>query len=336
MSKKGRKTSFGGVAALFGDDDDDNNSYATVPKNTASRAAKASYGGVGAIFSQPEEPQTQQRRAQPSFGGVAAMFGDDDDSNFQPATQVRPAGRQASFGGVAALFGTDDNDEVGAVPVNNTPSQPPSNKKNQTRKASFGGVATLFADQEEDTAPPPVPASSAAGTGNITNLFSSGPSKTSRPAAQNKSPSEGLGSLPQMKNKKKSGGKRGKRDPSISGIAAIFETDDDSDEAQKQTAKAQAKDRTETIHKDLEDQIEKFRNKADKLNIQCERESDRNEDLKQKIKQLKEQQETLIASKMELVASTAREMERMRDVMKSMCTPPQSAEESTERAATVG
>lgn len=329
MSAKGRKTSFGGVAALFGDDDE-NDSFNPVPKNTS--RSKPSYGGVGAIFSQPDQDEQQPtRRAQPSFGGVAAMFGDDDDNNFEPAKQIRPAGRQASFGGVAALFG-DDDDGVGTAPVNNTPSQPqPPSKQSQVRKASFGGVATLFADQEDDHAPPPAPASSATGTGNITNLFSSGPSNTSKPAAQ-KSPSEGLGSLPAVGKKKKKGKeKRGKRDPSISGIASIFDNEDDSDEAQKPTAKAQAKDQAEQIHKELNDQIEKFRNRSDRLALQVEAENARTEELQQTIKRLLEEQESLIASKMKLVASTAEEMQRMRDVMKSI--PRAQTEE--QKAATV-
>lgn len=321
-SKK-KQPSFGGVAGLFGEDDGDDG-VGAVPSGRVKKKAAPSFGGVAAMFGDgdDEKPPSQiitkpkkPAGRQASFGGVAALFGDDDDDGAGPAAPGGKArGKQASFGGVASLFGSEETINIGGA------GKPPANKG--ARQQSFGGVASLFGTSGEDEDEP-------APSKGISDLFSG--SKSSAPAAAPApAKSEGLGALPK---KKETAGKqrKGKRDPSVSGIASLFGDDDDDEQQDLKSEKQDTGVKEAEIHADLKNQTEALQKKAKQTEMQLDLQKTKKEDLERKIKRMQATRDALAKSKQMLAQMTAVEMDRMRSIILQGYTAPSD----NEKAATI-
>jgi len=352
MSGRTKQPSFGGVAALFGDEDED--------KQTNRKKKQPSFGGVAGLFGEDDGDAGAatvapiKKKAAPSFGGVAAMFGEENDE--APPTQIitkpkKPAGRQASFGGVAALFGDgtkDDeedgagpaapgnrahgkqasfggvaslfggSDEVGKVksqPAQPPPAQPPANKGGG-RQQSFGGVASLFGsakDEDEDEPAPPA-------SKGISDLFSSGAGAASAGKQTTQTKPEGIGALPPKKSEPKKQ-RKGKRDPSVSGIASLFGDDDDDEQPDLKSENKDSGVKEAEIHKDLKNQSEALKQKQRQIDMKLDLQKTKKEDLEAKIKKLQAKRDALANSKVMLVQMTAMEMDRMRSIILSGYEP---------------
>jgi len=341
MSGRTKQPSFGGVAALFGDEDED--------KQTNRKKKQPSFGGVAGLFGEDDGDAGAgavapiKKKAAPSFGGVAAMFGEDNDE--APPTQIitkpkKPAGRQASFGGVAALFGDDEEDGAGpAAPgnrahgkqasfggvaslfggsdevgkVKSQPAQPPANKGGG-RQQSFGGVASLFgSDKDEDEPAPPA-------SKGISDLFSSGAGAASAPKQTTQTTPEGIGALPPKKSEPKKQ-RKGKRDPSVSGIASLFGDDDDDEQPDLKSENKDSGVKEAEIHKDLKNQSEALKQKQRQIDMKLDLQKTKKEDLEAKIKNLQAKRDALANSKVMLVQMTAMEMDRMRSIILSGYEP---------------
>lgn len=288
MSGRTKQPSFGGVAALFGDDEEDAGS---APKS---------------------------KKKQPSFGGVAGLFGDDDGDEVGDVSKSAsytnppaPGKKKAapSFGGVAAMFGDDGEDEKPPSQIITKP------KKAAGRQASFGGVAALFGSGDNE-AEPEVPSKG------ISNLFS-GPTATSSETPGNTpggtAGRETIGALP---TKPKAKQRKGKRDPSVSGIASLFGDDDDDEEP---NVKSETKDSTvkeAEIHKDLKNQKDELKKRAEDIETKLDLQRSKKEELKSKLKQLQATRDALAVSKKELAMQTAVEMDRMRSIILAGYVPP--------------
>jgi len=333
-SKK-KQPSFGGVAGLFGDDDGDEVGAVSAPTGKKKKAAP-SFGGVAAMFGddQDEAPPTQiitkpkkPAGRQASFGGVAALFGetnDEEDEGAGPAAPPggRPHGKQASFGGVASLFGTEEVANVGAKVVNSPPKQqkPSGGNKGGARQQSFGGVASLFGNQtvSGDDEDEPAPASQSKG---ISDLFSAGAGTKTQTQPQKQQPKkDGLGALPPKKTEKKKQ-RKGKRDPSVSGIASLFGDDDEDEQPDLKSETKNSGVNEAAIHADLKKQQEVLKQKQTQLSLKLEREQTKSQDLEAKIKQLQDRRDALAKSKQMLAQMTAVEMDRMRSIILSGYTP---------------
>merc|ERR1719173_187170 len=232
------------------------------------------------IITKPKKPAGRQA----SFGGVAALFGetnDDEDEGAGPAAPAggRPHGKQASFGGVAGLFGTEEVANVGSKVVNSPPKQQKQSGGNKggARQQSFGGVASLFGNQTSgDDEDEPAPASQSKG---ISDLFSAGAGTKTQTQPQKQQPKkDGLGALPPKKTEQKKQ-RKGKRDPSVSGIASLF-GDDDEDE--QPDLKSESKDsgvKEVEIHKELNNQKEVFIKKQKDIKTKLDRQKVKQKDL---------------------------------------------------------
>jgi len=348
---KKKQPSFGGVAGLFGDDEPADAGAAKVttqPPTRGSKKAAPSFGGVAAMFGDTEEDEkppsqiiTKPKKPagrQASFGGVAALFGEDDDDGAAPppGNRDRPHGKQASFGGVASLFGSDETANLGSKVVSSGPSSapgpssgpsPPPAQKGGNRQQSFGGVASLFGsndneEEEEQSAP----------ASKITGLFDSKPAAKpdikkekkieAAPAKSNDKSNDTIGSLPPSKPQKKQ--RKGKRDPSVSGIASLF-GDDDEDE--QPDLKSESKDsgvKEVEIHKELNNQKEGFIKKQEDIKVKLDRQKVKQKDLEGRIKKLQQKRDALVSSKKILAQMTAMEMERMREIIMSSYVPATS------------
>jgi len=358
-SKK-KQPSFGGVAGLFGDDEDGvgnvSNSAPAVKGNIKKKAAP-SFGGVAAMFGDDtEKPPTQiitkpkkPAGRQASFGGVAALFGEDEEDGAGPAAPSgnRPHGKQASFGGVASLFGSDETANLGSKVINNSstnsgPAAPPAQKGGSGggRQQSFGGVASLFGSNDDDEEEQSAPASK-----NIGSLFETSKPEKPKPAATStktpaktpaKAPAkqpakkekkidasvanaETIGSLPKKPTKTKQ--RKGKRDPSVSGIASLFGDDDEDEQADLKSEKPDSGVKEVEIHKELNNQKEGFIKKQKEINNKLEREKIKQEDLQARIANLELKRDALVSSKKILAQMTAQEMERMRSIILSSYVP---------------
>jgi len=353
----GRKTkqpSFGGVAALFGEDDEE---PAAAPAK--SKKKQPSFGGVAGLFGEDDgddgvgavsaPPTGKKKKAAPSFGGVAAMFGDDGEDEKPPSQIItkpkKAAGRQASFGGVAALFGDDDDDGAGPA----APSQ-----KNRGKQASFGGVAGLFGTAEEVASVGSKVTGKAAtkGTrqqsfGGVAGLFGTSGAEEDEPEAPSKGisdlfsaglkassssskSSEGIGALPPKTEKKKQ--RKGKRDPSVSGIASLFGDDDDDEQPDLKSEKQDSGVKEAEIHKDLKHQTQALQQRAKQTEVQLDMQKSKKEDLEMRIQKLQATRDALAKSKQKLAQMTAVEMDRMRSIILAGYTAPSS---ESAKAATV-
>jgi len=353
MSGRTKQPSFGGVAALFGEDDEE---PAAAPAK--SKKKQPSFGGVAGLFGEDDgddgvgavsaAPTGKKKKAAPSFGGVAAMFGDDGEDEKPPSQIItkpkKPAGRQASFGGVAALFGDDDDDGAGPA----APSQ-----KNRGKQASFGGVAGLFGTEEVASVGSKVTGKTAnKGTrqqsfGGVASLFGTSGEEEDEPAAPSKGisdlfsggkgassssskSSEGIGALPKKENKGKQ--RKGKRDPSVSGIASLFGDDDDDEQPDLKSEKQDSGVKEAEIHKDLKNQTQALQQRAKQTEMQLDLQKSKTADLEMRIQKLQATRDALAKSKQKLAQMTAVEMDRMRSIILAGYTAPSS---ETAKAATV-
>jgi len=326
---KKKQPSFGGVAGLFGEDETGN--VGAVGKNSAptrgSKKAAPSFGGVAAMFGDNEEDEkppsqiiTKPKKPagrQASFGGVAALFGEDEDDTAAPPGNSRPHGKQASFGGVASLFGSDETANLGSKVVNSGPSAPPA-QKGGTRQQSFGGVASLFGsndneEEEEQSAP----------ASKITGLFDSKPAaKTEKKEKKVEAPAakDTIGSLPSKPKKQR----KGKRDPSVSGIASLFGDDDEDEQPDLKSENKDTGVKEVEIHKELNNQKAGFIKKQKDIKMKLERQKIKQDDLEGRIKKLQLKRDALVSSKKMLAQMTAQEMERMREIIMSSYVPATS------------
>jgi len=363
----GRQASFGGVAALFGDDDDNanvvsNNSYSG--PSSGQKARQASFGGVATLFgddnadddlagpaststssSSNANPAARKAQRAPSFGGVAGLFSGDDNDNDEvgsvPSASVSaPAGRKAqqrqpSFGGVAALFGDDDDEAAnvtaddddlgGPAPVpqatsNQSQAQQPQQKKK--RDPSFSGVADLFGDDNDDfeqTKPE---------------------SSNQNTYEEEEQQAEGIGDLQALPQKSTSRPK--KRDPSFGGVANLFamdedeEEEDESNENEEKPQKIQIETKPNVQNKkttELQIQVEEYRSKCDVIEEELKAAKDENEKFEARIRDLVDERQSLVDSKLRLIVQTAQEIDRMRSVISEMDAQYKMEQQ---RAATVG
>eukprot|EP00494_Astrolonche_serrata_P029655 UN29922 len=81
------------------------------------------------------------RRMDPSFGGVAELFGDPNAAIVADTGHSNAHTTQPSFGGVKDMFDSEDDDESNKRPE----------IKEKKRDPSFGGVADMFADDEHES-----------------------------------------------------------------------------------------------------------------------------------------------------------------------------------------
>jgi len=365
-----RQASFGGVAALFGAEEEDapvNNASNDAPASQSGGRRQASFGGVASLFGEEdlEVPNTvnivdntkQQEsvsantggRRQPSFGGVAALFGasiEEDEDEQGQVQEVKQAGtsagvgrRQASFGGVAALFGDEEEEEEDtkipstliSEPTKNTTQSSESGQaggRTKKRDPSFSGVAELFGDADEE------------------------PESSKREKEEEKpnydyslQQADGLGDLEDIP-KSNTISRSKKRDPSFGGVADLFSTPEDEEEEEEdmnvqdsQQQRIQIKQsgekvaQLEKISQQLQQQVEKERIRVIQLTDDLHTATDANKELEKQLKQLEEQNNILIDSKIRLIRETAKEIDRMHDVMKEL---RQNKSEETNRSATVG
>jgi len=328
---KKKQPSFGGVAGLFGEDETGDVGNVGKVKSGPSRGSKKaapSFGGVAAMFGENEEDEkppsqiiTKPKKPagrQASFGGVAALFGEDEeDTAAPPPNSSRPHGKQASFGGVASLFGSDETANLGSKVVNPGPSAPPA-QKGGNRQQSFGGVASLFGsndneEEEEQSAP----------ASKITGLFDSKPAakpekkekKSEAPAAK-----DTIGSLPNKPKKQR----KGKRDPSVSGIASLFGDDDEDEQPDLKSENKDTGVKEVEIHKELNNQKAGFIKKQKDIKVKLERQKIKQDELEGRIKKLQLKRDALVSSKKMLAQMTAQEMERMREIIMSSYVPATS------------
>jgi len=328
---KKKQPSFGGVAGLFGEDETGDVGNVGKVKSGSSRGSKKaapSFGGVAAMFGDNEEDEkppsqiiTKPKKPagrQASFGGVAALFGeDDDDTAAPPGGNSRPHGKQASFGGVASLFGSDETANLGSKVVNPGPSAPPA-QKGGNRQQSFGGVASLFGsndneEEEEQSAP----------ASKITGLFDSKPAaKTEKKEKKVEAPAakDTIGSLPSKPKKQR----KGKRDPSVSGIASLFGDDDEDEQPDLKSEQKDTGVKEVEIHKELNNQKAGFIKKQKDIKMKLERQKIKQDDLEGRIKKLQLKRDALVSSKKMLAQMTAQEMERMREIIMSSYVPATS------------
>merc|ERR1719173_402062 len=270
------------------------------------------------IITKPKKPAGRQA----SFGGVAALFGetnDDEDEGAGPAAPAggRPHGKQASFGGVASLFGTEEVANVGSKVVNTPPKQQKqSGNKGGARQQSFGGVASLFGSGDDEDEP--APASQSKG---ISDLFSG--TKTQTQSQKQKPKNDGLGALPPKKTEQKKQ-RKGKRDPSVSGIASLFGDDDEDEQPDLKSEQKDTGVKEGEIHKELNNQKAGFIKKQKDIKMKLERQKIKQDDLEGRIKKLQLKRDALVSSKKMLAQMTAQEMERMREIIMSSYVPATS------------
>lgn len=118
-----------------------------------------------------------------------------------------------------------------------------------------------------------------------------------------------------MPSKPKGKQRKGKRDPSVSGIASLF-GDDEEDE--QPDLKSEAKDSTvkeAEIHEDLKNQTNNLKNRAQEIETKLDLERSKKADLSSKLKQLQATRDALAVSKQKLAMQTAVEMDRMRSII---------------------
>lgn len=272
---------------------------------------QASFGGVAALFGSNDDddddnqaaaaPAPTNRKQQPSFGGVASLFGDRDDDEVGSAAPAAPKarGQQPSFGGVAAMFGQEEEDEK--PPTQIITKKP---KQGGQRTASFGGVAALFGGDESDEEGPPA--------GNVANMFG---------ATKQQDTVGALPSKPKPKSQRK-----GKRDPSVSGVVDLF---GDMDSEPKQDTISRS-----SIHDQLRNQANMLEKRGRKLELNLEQEQIKTRECNDKIKSLQAEMKELKETKLALITSTAVEIDRMRKMLRLLHTSGGTSEE--EKAATVG
>lgn len=253
-------------------------------------ARQASFGGVAALFGSADDddaaaaPAPTTRKQQPSFGGVASLFGtDDDDVGAVSAPAPKARGQQPSFGGVAAMFGDPDEDEK---PPTQIITKKPKTGGNRT--ASFGGVADLFGgDKSDEEDGPPA--------GNVANMFSATGSKDT------------VGSLPPAAAAKKPQ-RKGKRDPSVSGVFGLFGDEDDA-------PKQDSVDRN-SIHDQLRKQSKVEEIRVRQLGAELEQAEIETKELEDRMKQIQIEMENMKQTKLALITSTAKEIDRMRQMLR--------------------
>lgn len=253
-------------------------------------ARQASFGGVVALFGSadddddatPAAPTT--RKQQPSFGGVASLFGtgDDDDAGAVSAPAPKARGQQPSFGGVAAMFGDPNEDEK---PPTQIITKKPKSGSNRT--ASFGGVADLFGgDKSDEEDGPPA--------GNVANMFSASGSKDT------------VGALPPAAGGKKQ--RKGKRDHSVSGVFGLFGDEEDA-------PKQDSVDRN-SIHDQLRKQSKVEEIRVRQLGAELEQAEIETKELEDRMKQIQIEMENMKQTKLALITSTAKEIDRMRQMLR--------------------
>jgi len=271
-------------------------------------ARQASFGGVAALFGSddPEEednaPTQQSRKQQPSFGGVASLFGSADDDDVGAVSAPAPnkaRGQQPSFGGVAAMFGDPEEDEK-------PPSQIITKKpKTGNRTASFGGVAALFGGDPSDEET----GSAAPASGTISGLFST----------------DTVGNLPKTEEKKPQ--RKGKRDPSVSGVFGLF------GDEEEETPKQESVDRS-SIHDQLRKQAKVEEIRVRQLDAELEQAEIKSQELQDQMKTIQQEMEDMKQTKLALITSTAKEIDRMRRMLRVLHTSS-GGETDQGKAATV-
>lgn len=152
---------------------------------------------------------------------------------------------------------------------------------------------------------------------------------------------EGIGDLQALPQKSTSRPK--KRDPSFGGVANLFAMDEDeeeeeyeSNENEEQPQKIQIETKPNVQNKkttELQIQVEEYRSKCDEIEGDLKMAKDENEKLEARIRELVDERQTLVDSKLRLIVQTAQEIDRMRSVISEM-----DAQYKMElgRAATVG
>jgi len=290
--KQSRQSSFGGVAALFGDEDGFNG-VATDPAVIDKEATK---------------PKTHSQKS--SFGGVASLF--------SPAEEPAPISQS-----LPQIQHTQQNTQPPPVQA---PKKPPQqNSAQKSRQQSFGGVATLFSSMGDEDEMKPVQSQG----NNISSMFDPvAPAEKPVPQQQNNNPSMGQfadydlyeqqtnSEQPPAPPKKstKSREKKSKRDPSISGVFSLFGDDQIPEQASPQMVQ-QRKEQDQTTLNDLTRQKREFAETADKYHQKIELEENRTKELEElKIKIAREIIE-LRESKILLIRNTEMEMRKMRKLM---------------------
>jgi len=282
---------------------------------------QASFGGVAALFGEEDhvgasavpDSNSKTKSRQASFGGVASLFGDLDEEEDQmnvastgPAKVAGSRKAQPSFGGVAAMFGGGPEDEEGE----NVGAAGAAKSSGKGRTASFGGVAALFGEDESDEVAP-VPQSQ--------------PPVEEKTIPKINNNQDSVGKLPEVNKPVR----RGKRDPSISNIADMFDTGPaDEDESNNNNGQKQinqepivedfeAKEiaQKEEINNQLKDKVKKYELIAGDLTSQLEQKKKREQELRKKIKTLLDHQQSLRDSKLSLIKILDQEICRMRSVM---------------------
>lgn len=268
---------------------------------------QASFGGVAALFGadgddddkSPAAPKSKKQ--QPSFGGVASLFGTSEEDDDAAPAPVKTRGQQPSFGGVAAMFGDEEEEKPPSQIITKKP-------KGSNRSASFGGVAALFGgDKSDEEDGPPA--------GNVASMFGSSGSSADK-----------VGSLPKKTEGKKQ--RKGKRDPSVSGVFGLF--GDEEDNAPKQDSV----DRN-SIHDQLRKQAKVEEVRVKKLDAELEQEEIRTGELEDQIKKIQQDMRDLKETKLLLVTATANEIDRMRKMLRILHTSRGGETDEGGKAATV-
>lgn len=293
--KKSRQSSFGGVAALFGDEDGTNgvttadpaviDKEATKPK---AHSAKSSFGGVASLFSPAEEPAPI--------------------SNLLPQTHTQPQ--------------QNTQPEPVQQQQQQAPKKPQQNSAQKSRQQSFGGVATLFSSMGDEDEMKPLQSK---GT-NISNMFDP-VAPAEKPQNNNNNPSMGgfadydlyeqtnseQPPAPPKKPAKKSE-RKSKRDPSISGVFSLFGDDQIPEQASPQMIQQRQEQNLTTVN-DLNRQKKEFAETADNLQQKIELEETRTNELKALRIRIEREIVELRESKIQLIRATEMEMRHMRQLM---------------------
>jgi len=286
--KQSRQSSFGGVAALFGDEDGFNG-VATDPAVIDKEATK---------------PKTHSQKS--SFGGVASLF--------SPAEEPAPISQ--------SLPQTHTQQNTQPPPVQAPKKPPQQNSAQKSRQQSFGGVATLFSSMGDEDEMKPVQSQG----NNISSMFDP-VAPAEKPQQQNNNPSMGQfadydlyqqtnSEQPPAPPKKstKSREKKSKRDPSISGVFSLFGDDQIPEQASPQMVQ-QRQEQTKTTLNDLTRQKREFAETADTLQQKIELEESKTKELEDKRIRIEREIIELRESKILLIRSTEMEMRNMRKLM---------------------
>jgi len=139
--------------------------------------------------------------------------------------------------------------------------------------------------------------------------------KVEAPAAK-----DTIGSLPSKPKKQR----KGKRDPSVSGIASLFGDDDEDEQPDLKSEQKDTGVKEVEIHKELNNQKAGFIKKQKDIKMKLERQKIKQDDLEGRIKKLQLKRDALVSSKKMLAQMTAQEMERMREIIMSSYVPATS------------